>query len=67
MNQRLRKIIGWCDQRHISQQYAFFRGCDPTLEGDMARIYKVMRRPYEVTDIDEPWVARMEAIINKLN
>ena len=67
MNQRLRNILSWCDQRHISQQFAFFRGCDPSLEAEHARIARVLRRPDAVTDIDEMWVARMEVIINKLN
>ncbi len=67
MNTRLQHIIGWCDQRHISQQFSFFRGCDPSLEADQLRIYYVLRRPHMASDTDAEWIAKMERIINKLN
>ena len=67
MNTRLRKILKWCDERSISQVFSFFRGCDPSLEADVLRIYAVLRKPESVTDIDEPWIESMEATINALN
>ena len=63
MTARLRKIIAWCFRRHIHQEYAFFRGCDPAIEVHMVRIRAVLNRPELATEEDAPWIESMEHTI----
>ena len=67
MTARLKKIIAWCFRRHIHQEYAFFRGCDPEgIEPHILRIRMAMNRPELATEEDAPWIESMEHTI-KIN
>lgn len=60
-------ILKWCKQRQIGQVYAFFRGCDTSIEPHEARIRLVIRTSHHtVTEADLPWMESMESIIDSL-
>lgn len=61
LNKRVQRITAWCDQRGINQVFAFFRGCDPSLNDQEARVRYVLRNgAHTATDTDEPWIESME-------
>jgi len=67
LNQRWQRIHHWCEVRGIKQLYAFFRGCDPSMEEHYLHIGMVNRGTRPVTDTDEPWIKSMEQTIDAVN
>jgi hypothetical protein len=70
MNERLKYIYQWCDNRGIKQYVKFFRGCSKRqaiYDEEFARIIYVFNaREPRIQESDATWITDMELTIKKL-
>ena len=68
LSDRLATVFTWCRKRSINQIYAFFYGCDNSLEEHEARMRYVLRKnEHIVTDTDLPWIESVELTMRLLD
>lgn len=64
--QRWKAIDLWCYRRGVRQQFAFFKGCDPSIEKYYTRIRMVATSGKDPVEEDTPWIESMELTIAML-